>query len=144
MQPVDREIDRYLTLLRNKIREKDLTQIEVQHALGWGRSYISQLMTQQKKLRVDQVLQILNVIGVEPEVFFAELYVHGSVPGLRYAARPSAGAARAAAEAPEPLREEMKRVGLLTQALVRVLREKGLITASDLRGAIREAEASGA
>ena len=47
-----------------------------------GRSYISQLLTKQKSLRVEQVLLILNVIGVEPRRFFAELYVDGARPGL--------------------------------------------------------------
>ena len=46
----------------------------MQQALGWGRSYISQLLTRQKSLRVEQVLLILNVIGIEPVEFYAELY----------------------------------------------------------------------
>ena len=71
---VERELERVLTLLRNKIRERGFTQLEVQDALSWGRSYISQLLTKQKSLRVEQVLLILNVIGVEPGEFFAELY----------------------------------------------------------------------
>ena len=70
MITVDREVDRYLTLLGNKIREKGLTQLEVQEALGWGRSYISQLVTRQKSLRLEQVLGILQVIGVDPGIFF--------------------------------------------------------------------------
>ena len=72
--PVEKELDRILTLLRNKIREKGFTQLEVQDALGWGRSYISQLLTKQKSLRVEQVLLILGVIGVDPADFFGELY----------------------------------------------------------------------
>ena len=60
MQQVDREVDRYLTLLGNLIRRQGYTQLEVQEALGWGRSYISQLLTRQKGLRVEQVLLILN------------------------------------------------------------------------------------
>ena len=38
MLSVDRELDRVLTLLRNKIRERGFTQLEVQEALSWGRS----------------------------------------------------------------------------------------------------------
>ncbi len=74
MTVVDRELDRFLTLLRNKIRERGFTQLEVQEALSWGRSYISQLLTKQKSLRVEQVLLILNVIDVDPAEFFGELY----------------------------------------------------------------------
>ena len=71
---VERELESVLTLLRNKIRERGFTQLEVQEALGWGRSYISQLLTKQKSLRIEQVLLILNVIGVDPSEFFGELY----------------------------------------------------------------------
>ncbi len=74
MRQVERELDRCLTLLRDKIREQGFTQLEVQEALGWGRSYISQLLTRQKNLRIDQVVMIMNVIGVEPAEFFGELY----------------------------------------------------------------------
>lgn len=71
---VERDLDRILTLLRNKIREKGFTQLEVQNALNWGRSYISQLLTKQKSLRVEQIHMILDVIGVEPAEFYGELY----------------------------------------------------------------------
>ncbi len=80
MMIVDNEVDRYLTLLRNKIREKGFTQLEVQEALSWGRSYISQLLTKQKSLRVEQVLLILDVIGVDPAEYFAELYYYPGTP----------------------------------------------------------------
>ena len=55
MKTIDREMDRYLTLLRDKIRVQGFTQLEVQQALGWGRSYISQLLTKQKGLRVSVI-----------------------------------------------------------------------------------------
>jgi len=71
---IDKEVDRILTLLRNKIRERGFTQLEVQEKLGWGRSYISQLLTKQKSLRVEQVLMILEVIKVEPADFYRELF----------------------------------------------------------------------
>lgn len=74
METVQKEISRILLLLRSKIKERGFTQLEVQEALGWGRSYISQLLTKQKTLRVDQVLLILNVIGVDPGDFYSELY----------------------------------------------------------------------
>ena len=74
MVTVEREVDRYLTLIRNLVRSQGFTQLEIQEALGWGRSYISQLVTKQKALRVEQVLLILRVIGVDPREFFSELY----------------------------------------------------------------------
>ena len=48
MQQIDAEVDRYLTLLRNRIRQQGFTQLEVQQELGWGRNYISQLLTKLK------------------------------------------------------------------------------------------------
>ena len=74
MFTTDREVENCLTLLRNLIRQKGFTQLDVQQALGWGRSYISQLLTKQKALRYEQILLMLNVIGVSPEEFFAELF----------------------------------------------------------------------
>ncbi len=79
MVRVQREVDRYLTLLRNKIRERGFTQLQVQEALGWGRSYISQLLTRQKALRIEQVLLILSVIGVDPREFFGEIYAAAAI-----------------------------------------------------------------
>ncbi len=72
---LDQEVDRTLNLLRNKMRERRFTQQAVQDRLGWGRSYISQLLTKQKCLRVEQVLLILDVIGVEPAEFYTDLYL---------------------------------------------------------------------
>lgn len=72
--PVENEVDRMLKLLREKIRDKGYTQLKVQEALGWGRTYISQLFRKQKSLRFDQILHILNIIGVDPGLFFAEYY----------------------------------------------------------------------
>lgn len=81
MKNFDREIERVLSLLRNKIRERGFTQLEVQEQLHWGRSYISQLVTRQKALRLEQILCILHVIGVTPTEFFGELYGFDRRPG---------------------------------------------------------------
>ncbi|MEM6455591.1 MAG: helix-turn-helix transcriptional regulator [Acidobacteriota bacterium] len=77
---MDKELERTLTLLRNKIRERGYTQLGVQESLGWGRSYISQLLTRQKSLRMEQILLILDAIDVAPADFFRELYqISGTV-----------------------------------------------------------------
>ncbi len=60
--------------LTDKITKQGFTQEQVQRKLGWGRSYISQLRNGQKSLRVDQVLKILLVIGIEPREFCAEIF----------------------------------------------------------------------
>ena len=120
MVNIEREIERYLTLLSNKIRDKGLTQLEVQAQLGWGRSYISQLMTRQKSLRVDQVLSILDVICVEPAVFFEELY------GTRaHKWRPRKSKTKLPGH-------EIERLRLLVLGLLDLLEKKGLVTKGTL------------
>ncbi len=128
MRRVDRELDRYLTLLRNKIRERGYTQLEVQDALGWGRSYISQLLTRQKNLRSDQVLMILHVIGVKPEEFFAELYGLGG---------PSSWSEKSPERVQEvPLWRELERLKEVLDGLVGLLVDQEVIASSDLRAAV--------
>ena len=135
MQQIDAEVDRYLTLLRNKIRQQGFTQIEVQQALGWGRSYISQLLTKQKALRLEQVLLILGVIGAEPVEFFRELYW----PGAAYAASRAAAPPGQA----EELQGQLRDVQAQLRGLVSLLVEKGLITAGDLQtGAAADLESA--
>ena len=73
------ETRRMLDTLRRLIRERGRTHRDVQKRFAWGESYVSQLLTLQKELRVAQVLMILEAIGVEPADFFAELYSY-SIP----------------------------------------------------------------
>ena len=71
---VDPEVDRILMQLRLKMKNHGFTQIQVQEALNWKGSYVSQLLSRNKSLRVEQVLQILAVIGVEPFDFFCTVF----------------------------------------------------------------------
>ncbi len=102
MRAAERDLDRILNHLRNRMRERGYTQREVQEVLGWGRSYISQLVTRQKSLRVDHVLVILNVIGVRPEEFWAELFQFGAFSETRPRGR--GGRRRRAAPTPQDAR----------------------------------------
>ena len=141
MREVERQLDRILTLLRNKIRQRGFTQLEVQEVLGWGRSYISQLLTKQKSLRVEQVLLILNVIGVDPAAFFAELYPPGTTDGWRASGttddwrdigttaggRPDSG-----------LNSDYRSVRSLLRGLVDLLVNQDVISAEELAAAVHE------
>ncbi len=149
MMRTERELDRVLTLLRNKIRERGFTQLEVQEALGWGRSYISQLLTKQKSLRIEQVLLILNVIGVDPADFFGELYQFpaGADVGGPYGYRrsPAAGAFESAGgavdgETGEELTRSFEELQSLMRGLVRLLTTKGLVDADELGDAVNLAK----
>ena len=133
MPRIEREIDRILSHLRDAISGRGFTQMEVQNALGWGRSYISQLLTGQKSLRFDQILMILNVIGVEPRAFFGGIY--GAV-GRR---RPRGLGPDRAPTLPAAARRSMR----LLDALVSLLEQKSLITASELSSAVEKAGREG-
>ncbi len=146
---VKKDIQRALTLLRNKIRERGFTQLEVQAELNWGRSYISQLLTKQKGLRVDQILRILDVIGVEPADFYAELYHLGNYEaGVRnyddYLDRSAVRGDTATAEAPEPtdddlaLREGYHELRTMLRAVVELLVKKDVVSENELNHLARE------
>ncbi len=68
------QVDRMLSWLRETIRMHGHTQHDVQAKLGWGGSYISQILTKQKTLRFDQLFKILTVVDADPGEFFAELF----------------------------------------------------------------------
>ncbi len=139
MHNVERELDRYLTALRNLIRQRGFTQLEVQEALGWGRSYVSQLLTKQKGLRFEQVPMILNTIGVTPEEYLSEIY-----PPLRRSSgnitvdRPHKDA-DAPSEPEATLADEMQRLNGLMRGLVSLLQKKGRLTTAELAQAVEEA-----
>ncbi len=135
MRKTDRALDRILSRLRGLIRERGFTQTEVQDTLGWGRSYISQLVNRQKSLRVEHVLMILKVIDVEPEVFFAEIYQFGD-PRRRH--RRGGRAARSLMDDLVPA--EPRGLWQLFDGLVSLLVKKKLITVTDLARAIKKAE----
>ncbi len=134
MRQVDREVDRYLGLLRAKIREQGFTQLEVQHALSWGRSYISQILNRQKCLRYEQVLLILKVIGIDPAAFFAELYGLEGPSGSRLGLR----SPQTKASSNGDLDREIGQVKASLESLVGLLLEKRIVTGRDLRASMQE------
>ncbi len=152
MRIVQSEIDRVLTLLRNKIRERGFTQLEVQEALSWGRSYISQLLTKQKSLRVEQILLILNVIGVDPGEFYSELYRLSGPENLRaaeeyaersYRSAPYGGSAMAEVAdigLPGDSSRSFQELRSLLRGLVRLLVDKNVINVDELTSAVKACE----
>ncbi len=128
MRQLDRRLDRTLNLLRNKIRQRGYTQLEVQEVLGWGRSYISQLLNRQKSLRIEQVLLVLDVIGVDPADFFAEIF---PLDTSDQPVQPFSGDASIAS-----LRGEYQSARSLLRGLVDVLVNQKIITAKELSSAV--------
>ncbi len=108
----------------------------MQEALGWGRSYISQLLTKQKTLRIEQILLILNVIGVDPAEFWAEVYRYGEF-GAVQEQRPSRSApALFDALDDDSMSTQARRIQSLLKAVVTVLAEKNLITTGEFDAAV--------
>ncbi|MEE8526618.1 MAG: helix-turn-helix transcriptional regulator [Thermoanaerobaculia bacterium] len=149
MDTIERDIERVLTLLRNKIRERSLTQLQVQDALGWGRSYISQLLTKQKSLRVEQVLKILQVIKVSPTEFFGELFYHQQpFPPAAAAAAKEVGSGAAGPSSiggtidpgGSDLGSSYRELSTLLRGLLRVLVERKIIKPEDLNSAVQASD----
>ena len=144
-QAIDRDLDRILSRLRYAIHERGFTPIEVQEALGWGRSCISQLLTKQKTPRVEQILMILNVIEVKPRDFFGEIFQFGEDYGtLGKAQRPAGRAVSPLSKGPGDLGAEVRRLRSLLEGMVSVLERKNLITAGDLAAAVERVRCKGA
>ena len=122
-----------MQLLRKKIREKGYTQLEVQESLGWGRSYLSQLLTRQKGLRFEQVFLVLKVIGVEPREFFAELASGPPRSQTAWRQKPESRDVMS--------NEQLEDMSSLLQGLVKLLIEKKVITRAELSTTIQVAEA---
>ena len=146
---VEKEVERILTLLRNKIRERGFTQLEVQEKLGWGRSYISQLLTKQKSLRVEQVLLILETIRVDPKDFYAELYQFPRpevrLRNLDEYADPQHGdwpfgPALVAEGIGESYGEFYRQLRAMVRGLVQLLVDKEVMTLEEILAAVRAAD----
>ncbi len=126
------EVGRMLSLLRSRIWEAGATQLQVQQQLGWGRTYISQLVTRQKDLHFRHIFSVLDAIGDEggPAAAASSAVIRSAascigsatrwpwravINGCRGACRSSAGADgapgsnRVLAEARREVEEELSR-----------------------------------
>lgn len=66
-------VDRFHSLLRQRIREAGFTLRSVSRKLGWHEDYASQLFRGTPRLRVDQAFELLGAAGIDPAGFFADL-----------------------------------------------------------------------
>lgn len=74
MSRTDRDLERIRELLREKLRESGVAHWQVEAALGWDRGHIGELLADVRRLQVDELLRILDVIRVAPEDFLSEIY----------------------------------------------------------------------
>lgn len=78
--PYQQDLDRLHRLLRGVIRDRGLTLRSVSRSLGWHQDYLSQLLRGVPRLRVDQLFEVLGVLGVRAGDFFAELALGYETP----------------------------------------------------------------
>ncbi len=79
---IETQVRKFHTLLEKKIRERGYEESDVEESLDWETGTLRQLLTGEQELKVEQMLEILAVIGVDPKAYFAELYVGLPVGGL--------------------------------------------------------------
>ena len=127
---IEEVTDRVLLSLRSEIRRKGLTQLQVQRAAGWGRTYISQLFRKQKGLRLDQILTILSVIEVSPGEFFQEVFPRPPRLGAH------SDGENTVFDVFGPLLSEL--VNTVVVATAELLITKGNLTAEELVAAVRK------
>lgn len=96
--------DRILTVLRASIHASGRTQIEIDHAIGRRKGYLSHVFQRRVQLKVRDLLAVIDELGMDPGAFLGYLILpHGPRQPRPQPPRGSAGAAAAELEAePEP------------------------------------------
>jgi hypothetical protein len=69
------DLRRYLDVLREIIGHWDGSKRAIERRLGWASGRLTKLLSGQNELRVESLLEILAVIGVDPMDFYQT--VHG-------------------------------------------------------------------
>jgi transcriptional regulator with XRE-family HTH domain len=84
---VKEEIQRLLYVLRVAMRILDVSNREVEKRLGLSYGYLSRLFSGSIELKVEHILQILEVLGLTPAEFFQLAYPRRTSPPSESAAR---------------------------------------------------------
>jgi hypothetical protein len=77
---VEDEIRRATKLLATLVQIAGLNRQDLDRRLGQGRGYSSQLLTGRVELKYRHILAILEVVDVEPAIFFRVLYSEPDEP----------------------------------------------------------------
>ncbi len=70
---IDQELQRVRDLLHRKIYLSGLTQREVSRRLGLDQDYVHQVLKGRVELKMEHLLRIGEVLGLEPEQLYADL-----------------------------------------------------------------------
>lgn len=109
--------------LRHLIAVQGTSVAGVERKLGRGRAYVADALRGDKKLAVEMIMEILDVIGVAPEDFFERTPARS---------RLRANAARRSPEDYEDARSWLLGGSPLLRALVVALERKGLVAIEEL------------
>ena len=143
---------RLVTRLRYLIELRGKSVAQVEKELGRSRGFLGDALRGGKRLPVETLLEVLEVLGVEPERFFS-----GATSDERrwgaYAPEPPPGAEVAEPEADDPLRRirnnlgsgsmEIDEVAGALREVVRLLDEKGYLSRDELGSALGRGGDSG-
>lgn len=77
---IQEEIQRLLQVLRVAMRILDVSNRDIEKALGLSYGYLSRLFSGAIELKVEHILQILEVLGLTPAEFFQLAYPRKAAP----------------------------------------------------------------
>ena len=84
---VQSEIQRLMHLLRVAMRMLDVSNRDIEKKLGLSYGYLSRLFAGNIELKVEHILQILEVLGLTPSEFFQLAYPRRNTPPSEAAER---------------------------------------------------------
>src|SRR5688572_2632682 len=105
--------------LRSVLEAHGTSVAAVEKRLDHGRGYVSDALRGHKKLSIETILEVLEVIGIGPQEFF-----EGRLPGPRASSRE-----RRPAPPPALARRPLREASPIVQAVLLVLAKKGVLTA---------------
>jgi transcriptional regulator with XRE-family HTH domain len=83
MAAARKETRRQIRVLRELIREKEITQVELNDRLEWNRSKVSLLLNEKTRMTQIDLFLILEALGVPPAEFYARVYAASGPPARR-------------------------------------------------------------
>ena len=84
---IQEEIQRLLYVLRVAMRMLDVSNREIEKRLGLSYGYLSRLFSGSIELKVEHILQIVEVLGLTPAEFFQLAYPRRNTPPSEAAER---------------------------------------------------------
>lgn len=126
---IQEEIHRLLYVLRVAMRMLDVSNRDVEKRLGLSYGYLSRLFSGSIELKVEHILQILDVLGLTPAEFFQLAYPRRNTPPSEAAERLRSileGLGPLPAEEPPPAVRELSAADLeaiVSKVLRKLLKE---------------------